>query len=195
MDSLSFVTVDMSRPRSRMELLQCMQTAVDVVEGMFAGSERLEEMQVKRRFRTLFSDEHSFLMPFVYPNATSVERRSALWPRCIATSMIILTNPVHSMRALEAEAESLAAEPPPPRRASRAQVNAIPNAPFREYEEYQVGQRTGERLICPVCITKFRSNSRVKQLSCHHIFHAHCIDKALRQCSMHCPMCRREVHV
>jgi len=195
MDRLSFVTVDMTRPDSRRQLLQCMQTAVDVVEGLFIGRDHLAEIHVQDRFRALFFDEHSFQMPFVYPNSSSRERRGELWSRCIATSMIILTNPLHGIRLRDAEDESFAAEAEPPRRATRAQVNAIPNAPFREYEEYRIGQSTGERLICSVCLTKFRSNSRVKQLSCHHMFHARCIDKALQQCSMHCPMCRMEVHV
>lgn len=193
MDRLAFVTVDMRRPDTRRELLQCMRTAVDVIEGLFEGQDHLREIEVRRHFRRLFSDETSIKIPFVYPNVASRASRSALWSRCIATSMLILIHPLNRIRV--AEAESLAAEPPPPRLATRAQVNAIPNAPFREYEEYVVGQRMGERLVCSVCITKFRSNSRVKQLNCHHIFHARCIDQALQQCSMHCPMCRAEVHV
>jgi len=191
MDPLTFVTLDMPRPNSHMELLQILRVAVDVVEGMFQGRAHLHEHVLRERFRRLFGDEHSVSLPFVYPNTPVRRRRAALWTRCIATSMLILSTPIRQ----SVEEISFAEEPPPPRRASRAEVNAIPSAPFREYDEFRIGQTTGERLTCSVCLTKFRSNSRVKQLRCHHLFHASCINAALQRCSMHCPMCRADVYV
>ena len=192
MERLSYVTLHMPRPNNRMELIQLMNVAVDVVEGMFEGRDRLGQHEVSDRFRRLFADEHSISFPFIYPNTPSRSIRLRLWTRCIATSMLILSTP-NSL--IQVENMSLAEEAPPPRRATRAQVNAIPSAPFREYEEYEIGQRTGERLTCSVCLTKFRSNSRVKKLQCHHIFHARCINEALQRCSMSCPMCRTDVNV
>ena len=194
MERLTYVMLDMPIPNSHMELIQLMRMAVDVVEGMFEGRGRLGQREVSDRFRRLFADEHSAPLPFVYPNVPTRHRRLSLWTRCIATSMLILATPTRPSRLRQVEDISLAEEPPPPRRATRAQVNAIPSAPFREYEEYEIGQRTGERLKCSVCLTKFRSNSRVKKLTCHHVFHARCINEALQRCSMSCPMCRAEIY-
>jgi hypothetical protein len=196
-EQLAFLTLRVPRPDTRRELLHTFRMAIDVIEGLFREQRRVPQPEVAATFERLFAAEGSISVPFVYPNVVDRDRRRAMWARCLATSLVVLATPPGDLRDME-EIElppGVEEEPPPPRRATRAQVNAIPSAPFRDFEEYAICQRTGERLMCSICITNFRSNSRVKQLQCHHMFHTRCINAALQQCAMLCPMCRREVFV
>lgn len=47
---------------------------------------------------------------------------------------------------------------------------------------------------CPICIKKFKSNSKVLVLDCKHIFHKKCLSTWLITKSNTCPMCKQEVH-
>jgi hypothetical protein len=191
---LAFLTLRVPRPSSRRDLLHTFRMAADVIDAMFSAQHPVSPDAIVAAFQDLFNEEDSILVPFVYPDIVDAARRRTLWARCMATALIVMTTPPGDQLRLEPVEE--VSDPPPPRRATQAQVNALPSAPFREFEEFEVCQRTGdERPTCSICLVKFRSNSRVKKLPCHHMFHKTCINAALMRCSLHCPLCRREVYI
>jgi hypothetical protein len=47
---------------------------------------------------------------------------------------------------------------------------------------------------CPICLDDFEPNeSQIRELPCHHIFHAECIDPFLLKNSSLCPLCKQTV--
>ena len=46
---------------------------------------------------------------------------------------------------------------------------------------------------CRICLDKIDANDDVYLLSCEHIFHIQCLDRAINQKHKHCPICRQEI--
>ncbi|XP_044495496.1 E3 ubiquitin-protein ligase At1g63170-like [Mangifera indica] len=50
----------------------------------------------------------------------------------------------------------------------------------------------GEDAVCCICLVKYADNDELRELSCLHVFHVHCVDKWLK-INATCPLCKSEV--
>jgi hypothetical protein len=64
---------------------------------------------------------------------------------------------------------------------------------LREYREI-VGGRSAEEVdaTCPICLSEFDLDEKLRVLPCKHHFHDGCVDEWLRVNST-CPSCRRDI--
>ncbi|PRT52474.1 Receptor y region, transmembrane domain- and RING domain-containing protein 2 [Wickerhamiella sorbophila] len=47
---------------------------------------------------------------------------------------------------------------------------------------------------CSVCLADFDASDKVRQLSCQHIFHQHCIDEWFTKYHSYCPLCQLDYY-
>lgn len=71
---------------------------------------------------------------------------------------------------------------------SRNQINRLPLITFKKSAD----TKPGEEEKCPICITDFKDQEKVRKLPCQHLFHPECIDTWLVQNS-HCPICKADL--
>lgn len=59
--------------------------------------------------------------------------------------------------------------------------------PCIRFKDYQRTNGPDHALVCSICLSEFESEDELRRLPCHHVFHAHCVDKWLCQVSR-CPL-------
>lgn len=69
-----------------------------------------------------------------------------------------------------------------PRGLTRAEIDSL--TPYIQMNEK-------DSRSCVICLSKFELKSKIRPLSCEHVFHAKCVDKWLRA-NRTCPICRRD---
>ena len=55
-----------------------------------------------------------------------------------------------------------------------------------------VDVKTDEK-SCSICMDDFEPDSKLRTITCAHLFHTHCLDKWLSENSYKCPICRSSV--
>jgi len=184
----TFLRIPFSPP---LNALRVIRLAVDLVETLFQNHDRVSATLIRNTCRQLFDGaDHMVSMPLVFPNVSNTDRRRQLWGRCVTLMLMTMTLPADLDPAEEIQTRSLEEYTPPPT-ASKTDVARIPSCKYNTVSKKR--KRGRERDACAICLVKFRSNSKVKQLQCGHVFHAKCIDKSLRKTNLKCCVCRQHV--
>jgi hypothetical protein len=91
---------------------------------------------------------------------------------------------VHDLSSPIIDAETGAKTIPLSRHLSASTVPALANPTFSNFSQSS----------CSICLDDFEPNeSQIRELPCHHIFHAECIDPFLLKNASLCPLCKQTV--